>query len=1131
MGVHRIATTSVVALITQCPMKPTPCSRGALASWLAATLLLSPSLLMAQTITNPGFEANSFTIFPGYIDGSPAQAPNGPITGWTGTPVSRTGLNPAGSSPFADNGIIPEGTNVAFIQAGTSGVASLESTVTGLQIGTKYNVSFRVNARSNQSAVLRFSVDGTPVAEDAEVTMVGNNPYNHAAFEFTATAEQHAITIANVRTAGDHTLLVDDVKIAPSNNEWAVAPWTNDADSGIDSSYVYTHAYNFGTNDGVTVNGVRFIGREAGTPGRFTLTGLGTTHGGGTNFVTGDSANLAKPFRYGGLPSIKLENLKPSTQYVFTVYGVSWDGNPATEYRSATFSSDASPGAQRLTVSLNKYGLGKPAGQGQGYGITVRHTYTTDALGSPVTISYPGLAPASFHTSGFSNREAVASSPAPAFTTAEWSDDASSGVLPTHHYTHALNFGSAANVNMNGVVFTGVPGINPSAPGYTSALPGVFNNDTNNEVSGLGEAMTRDFAHAGFPGVHNLSGLTPGKAYVFTIYSTGFEAPGFRYNTFFGNPEDAPVVIDQSQFGNNKGIRIEYRYTAKADGTAKIFHSAYSNNASIHVCGISNREADPSTGVAPQITLQPTGAIIASGSSHTLRVGATGSATLNYQWKRGTTNVGTNSPLLNLSGVTLADTGKYTVTVSNGVNSVTSQAVNLVVLDHVPGVYGTGFDVDGFLMANGIIDPHYTLTANPNDGTKFDTWVQSNVPGAWLANSTTSKWIGPVANTASANGTLDAGEGFGTYVYRTHIDLTGRDLSSIKILGAWASDNNGLAIRVNGTATGITNSNPTGGVFGTLEPFVIDTANAPGLIAGVNNIDFVVNNAGDGFTGLRVDTLRAVVIPASGALPSIVVQPKGATVIRNGNLTLKVTAIGSGPLSYQWYKDNSLLSGQTSSTLSLSATSGAINGNYKVIVTNAAGDAESAPATVMVANAAPVANADSRFTDENVPLEIDIESHLLGNDTDNNTDTLTLTGFQTTSANGGTIAAGPNPGTLLYTPPLDWPVAGEANDTFTYTISDGWGGTATGTVTVTVTSGAAIPPSQVTLAVNLAGNNVTGTFTGTPGATYILQRSLTMQDGSWTDVDTEVADGSGIVNVVDNDPPDDRAFYRISYVP
>ena len=45
--------------------------------------------LSAQTIPNPGFETDSFTVFPGYVSG------NGPITGWTGGPYgvgSRTKL-------------------------------------------------------------------------------------------------------------------------------------------------------------------------------------------------------------------------------------------------------------------------------------------------------------------------------------------------------------------------------------------------------------------------------------------------------------------------------------------------------------------------------------------------------------------------------------------------------------------------------------------------------------------------------------------------------------------------------------------------------------------------------------------------------------------------------------------------------------------------------------------------------------------------------------------------------------------------------------------------------------------------------------------------------------------------------
>jgi len=81
---------------------------------LACAALLAGALALgAQTIPNPSFEADTFTAFPGYISG----AGNGPITGWTANNNDRVGLNPAGGTPFSDNGTIPDGNNVAFIQS------------------------------------------------------------------------------------------------------------------------------------------------------------------------------------------------------------------------------------------------------------------------------------------------------------------------------------------------------------------------------------------------------------------------------------------------------------------------------------------------------------------------------------------------------------------------------------------------------------------------------------------------------------------------------------------------------------------------------------------------------------------------------------------------------------------------------------------------------------------------------------------------------------------------------------------------------------------------------------------------------------------------------------------------------
>lgn len=85
-----------------------------------------------QTIPNPSFEADTFTVFPGYI------RDNGPVPGWTGTPPERVGLNPGGGTPFANNGTIPDGDNVAFIQSNASDpstLSTLSTTISGLVPG------------------------------------------------------------------------------------------------------------------------------------------------------------------------------------------------------------------------------------------------------------------------------------------------------------------------------------------------------------------------------------------------------------------------------------------------------------------------------------------------------------------------------------------------------------------------------------------------------------------------------------------------------------------------------------------------------------------------------------------------------------------------------------------------------------------------------------------------------------------------------------------------------------------------------------------------------------------------------------------------------------------------------------
>jgi hypothetical protein len=118
-----------------------------------------------------------------------------------------------------------------------------------------------------------------------------------------------------------------------------------------------------------------------------------------------------------------------------------------------------------------------------------------------------------------------------------------------------------------------------------------------------------------------------------------------------------------------------------------------------------------------------------------------------------------------------------------------------------------------------------------------------------------------------------------------------------------------------------------------------------------SKFDVVVGNSAGSITSSQA----TLTVNAAPAAPTIATQPVNQTVTAGQTATFSVVANGTAPLSYQWRKNSSSISGATASSYNTPATTPADNGSkFDVVVSNSVGNIASAQATLTV-NSAPVA--------------------------------------------------------------------------------------------------------------------------------------------------------------------------------
>lgn len=209
----------------------------------------------------------------------------------------------------------------------------------------------------------------------------------------------------------------------------------------------------------------------------------------------------------------------------------------------------------------------------------------------------------------------------------------------------------------------------------------------------------------------------------------------------------------------------------------------------------------------------------------------------------------------------------------------------------------------GFTQGSPSVVNIYTVNPNP----------------AWIANTSTSRWLSPAAITS--NWQPDAYAAM-TYLGRQSINLSGYMRKTLAISGRVATDDGGQGIYLNGTLV----SHPASGFDHWANFSIVGSANTN---VGSNNIDFKLTNV-TGVTGLRVEFTSAMAtpIPTANALLSL-----GNITIYEGeqvNLPYTLAATSSnGSYPYNLGTISSL-------TFSTSGTVGPSSASYSNVVVNGA---------------------------------------------------------------------------------------------------------------------------------------------------------------------------------------------------
>jgi hypothetical protein len=391
--------------------------------------------------------------------------------------------------------------------------------------------------------------------------------------------------------------------------------------------------------------------------------------------------------------------------------------------------------------------------------------------------------------------------------------------------------------------------------------------------------------------------------------------------------------------GQNHAFQVQFAPTAAGSVSGGISIASDATNSPL-VISLSG------TGTAAlAITAQPASLTVTAGQSATFSVVATGSGSITYQWKKsGAAISGATAASYTTPATTSSETGtQFTVVVTDSNGSMTSNPATLTV---------TAADV-----APSITSQPVNITVTAGQTASFSVTATGTAPLTyqWKKNGTAIGGATSASYTTPATVASDTASKFTVTVTNSVSTATSNAATlTVNVPPSITTQPASKTVNVGQTATFSVGATGTGTLTyqwkknsAVISGATTASYTTPATVASDNGASFTVTVTGT--SGNVTSNAATLTVSVPNTPPSISTQPASKTVIAGQTATFTVTTAGTAPITYQWSKGTTAISGATSASYTTPATTTADNGaQFTVTATNVAGKITSSAATLTV---------------------------------------------------------------------------------------------------------------------------------------------------------------------------------------